>query len=47
MDARRKDQRFRKIADEVTVVVLITLALIGAWQGYGEWLIAAVKAHVG
>jgi hypothetical protein len=47
MDARHKDQRFMRIVDGLAVVVLTALALIGAWQGYGEWFVAAVKSHVG
>jgi len=47
MDARHKDRRFKRIVHGLASVVLITLALIGVWQGYGEWLVAAVKFHVG
>ena len=48
MDARRKDQRFKKIwpMRSPSWCSLRWLSLV-LWQGYGEWLVAAVKSHVG
>lgn len=42
MDAREKN---RTLADRIVLGALVALLLIGLWQGYGRWLLAAAGPH--
>jgi hypothetical protein len=47
MDAHHKSPRNRTLIERLAVAALAVLLIAGLWQGYGAWLIATVKSHVG